>query len=369
LTKPIYIFAGGGTGGHLYPGLAVAEQLHKSQPEAKIVFACSDRSIDRKILDSLGRGFAAVPQPIKPLPRSFCGWGRFCRSYIASCAQARDMLGDLKPAAVLGLGGFAAANLVSKAAKVGIPTAMLNPDAVPGIANRHLSKHARVIFTQFESTQSCFAGRLQERVRCVGCPVRSDITNANRAQALEHFGLDSDRKTLLVLGGSFGAASINKAVYALADKLDDFAQGWQIIHITGEANESAQTPFGKIRVVSRKYCDHMDLAYAASDLALCRGGASTIAELTATATPAVIMPYPHHRDQQQKLNAAELVSSGTAVICEDEIDTDSNKANLGASLIPILQDEEQLLKMHHGISGSDKSISSKIIAQWLLQNS
>ncbi len=314
----IYIFAGGGTGGHLYPGLAVAGELMALEPSAAIVFACSNREIDRRILDSLPYGI--VPQAVRPLPRGPREIVGFLKAWFASARQAKDMIADLKPAAVLGLGGFAAGPVVREAARRGVPSAMLNPDAVPGKANKMLSKLADVIFTQFESTTACFAPSARAKVRAAGCPIRRSLLAAGKADAMRHFGLDAVRRTLLVFGASLGASSINDALATMVGRLDEFAETWQILHVTGAGKGQGLADAYKAGRVPAKcldYCDRMDLAYAAADLAVCRGGASTVAELTATGTPAVILPYPYHKDQQQLLNSRPLESAGAAVICPD----------------------------------------------------
>ncbi|GAF72090.1 unnamed protein product, partial [marine sediment metagenome] len=134
MSTDLYIFAGGGTGGHLYPGLAVAEALRAKRPDAQVVFACSNRAIDRRILEATP--YPYIPQPVRPLPARPWGWPAFLAAWVRSCALARRLMGDLCPAAVLGLGGFAAAPMICRASRVGVPTALLNPDAVPGKANR-----------------------------------------------------------------------------------------------------------------------------------------------------------------------------------------------------------------------------------------
>lgn len=364
MSDPIYIFAGGGTGGHLYPGLAVAEQLRATQPAAKIVFACSDRSIDRHILDPTPH--AVVVQPVRPMPRSLRGWGGFARAYLRSARQARQMVGDLKPAGVLGLGGFAAGPIVSRAAAVGVPTALLNPDAVPGKANRLLGRRVDVIFTQFEPTAEAFSGAARRKVRRVGCPVRSGFATARRAEAVEHFELRADRRTLLVNGGSLGAASINEAIGQLSAELAELADRWQVLHVTGR---SKPPPAGRdasglhLRVL--EYCRRMDLACAAADLVLSRAGAVTVAELTATATPAVLIPYPYHADQHQRLNADALCRAGAAVLCEDARDARLNAQRLRDVLLPVLREPERLGRMQQAAGARRITDAAEQVARWL----
>ena len=366
--KPaIYIFAGGGTGGHVCPGLAVADELVRRSRAARIVFACSNREIDRRILDPLEYGI--VPQPVRPLPRRLGQVWPFLRAWRSSLRLAADMVADLKPAAVLGLGGFAAAPVVRKAARAGVPTALLNPDALPGRANLHLARRVDAIFTQFDSSADHFPAKVRSKVRCTGCPVRGEILTADRDEAMRHFELDAGRKTLLVLGGSLGAANINEGLAELAGDLDALADTWQVLHITGPAKgqTDAGGHGGGITVRTVEYCHRMDLAYSAADVVLCRAGANTVAELSATGTPAVLMPYPYHADDHQRLNAAALVETGAGVICEDTKDASANAAALRESLLPILREDSRMSSMRAAAGCTAKPRAAAEVAKWLAQ--
>jgi len=360
----MYIFAGGGTGGHLYPGLAVAAELTDLESEAKVVFACSDRPIDRRILDATA--YAVVPQPVRSLPAGIAGWPAFLRAYLSSAALARRMVADLRPAAVLGLGGFAAGPVVVRAAKAGVRTALLNPDAVPGRANRLLARRVDAIFTQFGVTAGHFGRSGGAKVRRVGCPVRRELAAADRAEAIDHFGLRADRKTLLVHGGSLGAESINEAIARLMPDLRELADAWQVLHVTGPSKAaSAAGEAGELNVRVLEYCRRMDLAYAAADLSLSRAGAVTVAELAATGTPAVLMPYPYHADQQQRLNAAALDETGAAVLCDDARDADRNAERLRQTLLAILREPDRLEGMRNAACRATPDNAAEKVARWL----
>lgn len=363
----LFIFAGGGTGGHLYPGLAVAAELTRLQPDAKIVFACSSRTIDRKLLDPLPYG--VVPQPVRPIPKSPGAVWPFLRDYWRSARLAKDLVRDLRPDAVVGLGGFAAAPVVGRAAKMGIRTALLNPDAVPGKANQWLAKRAQVIFAQFESTTAAFADGIRAKVRCVGCPIRPEFSVVNRDEGRKEFQLDPARKTLLVFGGSLLAEPISEAVAALAEDLRPLAGQWQVLHISSSpraADIERQLAAAGLGVKTLAYCHRMDLAYAAADMVLARAGAGTVAELAVTGTPSVLLPYPHHKDQHQRLNAAELAAAGAAVICTDLKDAQANAASLREKLLPILRDSGTLDSMRAQARGLGKSSAALEVARWVL---
>ncbi|MGC9454350.1 MAG: UDP-N-acetylglucosamine--N-acetylmuramyl-(pentapeptide) pyrophosphoryl-undecaprenol N-acetylglucosamine transferase [Phycisphaerae bacterium] len=366
--RPIFIFAGGGSGGHLCPGIAVADALKRRRPDAQVVFACSNRTIDRKLLKPLG--YALVPQPVRPLPRGPRGWWRFMRAWVRSSLLARRMIADLRPSAVLGLGGFAAGPMVKCSGKKHLPTALLNPDAVPGIANRHLAAFSDVVFTQFTRAAERFPPKLRDRVRLVGCPVRRGFFEATRERGVGHLGLDADKKTLLVFGGSLLASAVTDAAAAVAGDLEPLAEGWQVLHITADEKTDAVREAhegGRLSVKVMGYCERMDLAMAAADLALCRAGASTMAELAATGTPAVLMPYPHHRDRHQYLNAADAVEAGATVIVDDTDDASANADALRRELLPVMRDDARLGAMRQAAERLSATDAADAVAAWLLE--
>ena len=362
MSSPLFIFAGGGTGGHLYPGLAVAGELARISGGSRIVFACSNRAIDRSILDPLP--YAVMPQPVLPLPNRPGKVFPFLAAWLSAKAQGRRMVADLRPRAVLGLGGFAAAPVVRAAAGANIPTALLNPDAVPGRANRYLARRVDAIFTQFEATAERFARAVREKIKPVGCPIRSGVASADRAEAVAHLGLDADRRTLLICGGSLGAESINLAISellggALSAQIED---GWQVVHITGRSSAPAAADVPHVHRLA--YCDRMDFALSACDLAVVRGGASTIAELTVTGTPAVVVPYPHHKDRQQVLNAQPLARAGAAVVCEQSAEPLAGP--LGETLAEILAHPRRLADMRAAADGLGKADAAGQVARWMI---
>ncbi len=328
-----------------------------------MVFACSDRPIDRRILS--GTDYAMVAQPIRPLPRGWRGWGRFLVGWRRSGQVARDLLADLRPRAVLGLGGFAAAAVVRAAARRGVRTAGLSIDAVPGLANRWLAGKVETIFAQFASTARHY-GRWGGKVRVVGCPVRSALGSVDPASARRALGLRDDRRTLLVVSGSLGAANINEVIAVLSEDLASVADTWQLLHVTGPGKGAPPGPAGPLHTVRLEFCERMDLAYAAADLVLSRAGASTIGEVLATATPAVLMPYPYHRDRQQHLNAEPLAAAGAAVVVEDSAQAARNAESLRAALLPILREPERLEPMRSAAAGLGKPGAAEAVARWLV---
>jgi UDP-N-acetylglucosamine--N-acetylmuramyl-(pentapeptide) pyrophosphoryl-undecaprenol N-acetylglucosamine transferase len=278
------------------------------------------------------------------------------------------MLGDLRPRAVLGLGGFAAGAMVARAARSGVRSAVLNPDAVPGRANRFLARRAEAVFAQFAGSGERFPSAVRAKVREIGCPVRPGFATADRDEAVARFGLSPDRRTLLVCGGSSGAKLINEAITALAGDLAARAGAWQVLHVAGaELYEPTRAAWGAgdAPVVVLPYCDRMDLAYAAADLLVGRCGASTAAELAATDTPAVVLPYPFHADRQQALNAEPLAAAGAVRVVEDRKDPAVNADALRRELLPLLDDADALAAMRRAAEALPGSDAAAIVAAWL----
>src|SRR3954463_17776 len=198
------LFAGGGTGGHLYPGIAVAEAVRLAMPHVRPLFLCTTREIDRVILEPTG--FEFIPQPIVPPIRTVGGLLRFWKSWRETKDLVKKTLRERRPAAVLGLGGYAAGVAVKLAAQKGVPAAVLNPDVVPGKANQYLMQYVRRVCCQFEQTREHVAPAHRDKLLVTGCPIRADLrTPPPREQAIARLGLDPLLRTLVVTGASQGA--------------------------------------------------------------------------------------------------------------------------------------------------------------------
>jgi len=317
MTDKSFIFAGGGTGGHIYPAIAVAEQLVKLQPTAKIRFLCSSRSIDAQILVKTGFDYTILPaKGFSVTPAKLVG---FCTSFLKSYKIAGKALSESKDPIVIGVGGFVAAPVCLAAHRRKVPVVLLNVDIVPGRANKIIGRWANEIFVQFENTAGYFAGT-KAKVSIVGCPLRSGFSNPQPQKAIEQLGLDKNKKVLLITGASSGAENINAAMCSLLEKLDTFADNWQIVHLTGANNfEKVNSRYSnaKIRHKVLGYFDDMPDLLAAAELVVGRSGAVSVAEYAAAAVPSICIPYPYHKDKHQYLNARKLVDAGAAVIAED----------------------------------------------------
>lgn len=365
---PLIAFAGGGSGGHLYPVLAVADRLVALLPDLRLVFLATDRQIDADILAA--QPGKVVRQTVRPLPRRPWQWPGFLMGWRRCRRECRRLFQEERPIAVLGSGGFASAPAICEAARAGIATALLNPDVVPGRANRWLGSRADAIFAQWAETANHFNGHT--RVVVTGCPVRPEFGTADRSGGIDHFGLDPAKRTLLVTGASQGARSLNEAVVAALPELRRCGLGdsWQLLHLTGQAEQSAVAAgygdnLAGIRMVG--FTKHMALALSAADLVVCRAGASTLAEITAMGRPAVMMPYPYHSDLHQVANARVLVKAGAGRMVLDHIDPARNGPALAGTLTRLMGDASELDRLAGAARRMGTSNAAAAIAEQLLQ--
>lgn len=372
------IMAGGGTGGHLYPGLAVAQQLDELLSSAgqplKIIWAATPRKIDQRLLGAAGADY--IQQDVKPFSTNPWKWPAFYTAWKKSCRYWRDFFAQHQVATVLALGGYAAGPASYEAAKINIPVGLLNPDALAGRANRFLMGRANVIFSQWTMGQS--AQKYADRVQVAGCPVRASLVKINRAVAAEKLALDPNRKTLVVTGASLGAQSINHAVAILLrdPEIQHLLNGaggsqWQILHLTGlDHAAELQTLAGRWPQVQWKimdYCDDMAAVWSMADLAIARAGAGTCAELSCMGVPAILMPYPFHKDHHQQANAEKLCAAGSAVLVRDSKNPARNAADLKPVLMRLLTETDRLGEMALAAHSQARPDAATTVARWLLQ--
>jgi UDP-N-acetylglucosamine--N-acetylmuramyl-(pentapeptide) pyrophosphoryl-undecaprenol N-acetylglucosamine transferase len=334
------LMAGGGTGGHLYPGIAVAQSISARNPQARCVFLCTARDIDRMILAPTG--FESIPQQIVPLPPriSIGGLLGFWRGWRETNDLVRRVLRDRQPAAVVGLGGYAAGVAVGFAARRGIPTVVINPDVIPGKANKYLMRAAGAVCCQFEASAAYVEPDQRAKLRFTGCPIRSDIRQRpGREAAAVRLGIDPLLNTLLITGASQGARTVNEAAIAFFKGLT--WRGWQVLHLSGRDHaEKVRAGYRDLGLAARviDFTPNMADVWAVADLAISRSGASSCAELTACGVPSILMPYPYHKDMHQRANAKVLADAGAAILIDDERDAKKNAEKLRAAIEPLLYD-------------------------------
>lgn len=366
-------FAGGGSGGHLYPGIAVAQALVSRDPNIHPVFLCTQREIDATILRA--SPFEWVPQPIVPPRRSVGGLLRFWRAWRATQELVGKLIKERHPAAALGLGGYAAGVCVKKAAKSKIPTAILNPDVIPGQANQYLLSHVRKVFCQFEATREHVSASHHAKLETTGCPIRLDILDRPpREEAMKRLGLDPMLQTLVVTGASQGAVTVNQAVLEsvkqlLGQSTSGALQGWQILHLAGKENAAdVRGEYRELEVPATvvDFTPAMTDVWAVADLAVSRSGASSCAELVTCGVPSVLMPYPFHKDQHQLANAKALVDGGAALVIKDEKDRQKNAEALRPLLEGLLYDVPRRQAMAKAALAMSRPDAADRVAQALL---
>lgn len=363
-----FFFAGGGTGGHIYPALAIAEKMVKIKPEAKVRFFCSNLSIDLRIFSKTEFVHASLPISrfsIKPAQLI-----NFCISFSESFQIAKRAFIENKDAVVIGAGGFVSAPVCLAAHKLKIPIVLLNVDIVPGRANKIIAKWADKIFVQFKDTIKYF-GKNKTKVEVVGCPLRSDFDSPQPEKAKSELRLEGGKKILLITGASSGSENINEAICSLLGNLADFADQWQIVHLTGRTHyEKVQKRYigAKISTKVIDYFDDMPNLLSAADLVIGRSGAVSVAEYAAAGVPSICRPYPYHRDKHQYLNAGKLVEAGAAVIVKD-LPWRKNKdvaQQLWVELEELMKNEEKRKKMAECCKAiANKQAASKIAEQLL----
>lgn len=340
-----FIFAGGGTGGHLFPGIAVAQELLQQEPNARILFVGSEKDLEHSILARYR--FEHQPLPVESLRVLFRRPWRFILGNWKAWRGARKMICAERPAAVIGLGGYASAPIAWEAARARIPVILLEQNVIPGRATRWLAKSATAVCVTFEDTVK----RLPRtaNIKVTGNPVRRRIADLHSSanNPLAH-------RQLLVLGGSQGADSLNEAVTMAAGHLRAELSSWQIVHQTGPRQvEQVRTAYKSLSLpaIVEPFFDDMVDHYRTSSLVISRAGATTLAELTCAGLPMVLLPYPHAADDHQRANAKPLQERGAAVIVEHHPTAEETGRDLSVQLKPLLSDMGRLKAMSDSARG------------------
>ncbi|TXK17687.1 glycosyltransferase [Homoserinibacter sp. GY 40078] len=329
----VYLMAGGGTAGHVNPLLATADRLREREPDAEVLVLGTAEGLEARLVPQ--RGYELVTVPRLPFPRRPNGDAlRFPGRWRASVALTRSILSERGVDAVVGFGGYAAAPAYAAARAEGVPLVIHEANARPGIANRYGARLTPYVGTVFPSTR-IRGGRI------VGLPLRREIETLDRftarPEALTMFGLEPGVPTLLVTGGSLGARRLNQGVSSAIDAI--LTAGWQVLHITGDRSPVDDPGLAGYRILT--YCDRMDLALAAADLAVSRAGSATVSELSALGIPAVFVPYAVGNGEQ-RFNARDAVDAGGALLVDD---ADFDEAWVRDTLVRMLENPALIADM------------------------
>ena len=377
MSTRVFIFAGGGTGGHIFPAIAISEQVHdRLGALARSLFVCSDRPLDAQILAAEKVDFRPIPaQPFGVHPVRLV---RFAASWPKTVNTCRTLIRELRVQGsqvhIVALGGFVAAPVAHAARKEQVPITLVNLDAAPGKANRFIARSASRIFTAADPGE----GRENwERIRpivrkaAIGCN-----GELNAAQCRHELGLSPQNPVLFVTGASQGASSINHFLVEFVKHHGEALRAgrWQIVHQTGKPR--ADSP-GEIELLRHKYTaagvvnivepffQKMGLLWGAADCAVSRAGAGSVAEAWGNRVPTLFLPYPYHKDQHQKLNAKTLVDAGACLLADDHISAPANYATSGPLLLKLLTDAPARATMKTRLVALGPTDGASIIADWL----
>ena len=338
MTRPVsVVLAGGGSAGHVSPLLATADALRRIAPGTVVTALGTSRGLEASLVPARGYPLELVPRvpmPRKPTPALLRLPGRLRGAVVA----AADVLERVGADVVVGFGGYVSAPAYLAARRRGVPIVVHEANPRPGLANRLGARFAARVATATDGVPLPGA-------RTIGLPLRREVAtldrDARRLEGRAAFGLDPERPTLLVTGGSQGARTLNTAALGAAAALA--AAGIQVLHAAGPRNTvpPPELPAGRPPYVLLPYLDRMELAYAAADLALCRSGANTCAELTAVGLPGAYVPLPHGNGEQRLL-AEPVVAAGGGLMVDDAACTPEWVA---ATLVPVLQDAGRLAAM------------------------
>lgn len=350
------IFAAGGTGGHIYPAIAIADELIKLNSNIEIRFIGAKGRIEEKIIPANGYKLETI---------EITGFKRSINLKNISAAfkifkalkDSKKILKDFSPELVYGTGGFVSGPVLKAAQSFGLPNVIEEGNYYPGVTVKLVSPKADMVILNFEGTKK-FLKRTDNTV-VMSYPVRENMKQYSRAEAAKYFSLDESKKILFVFGGSQGARSINSALLKCFKNIT--GSGVQIIWQTGEADYDSvnSAVLSDKSVKALKYVDKIDYAYSCCDLVVCRSGISTIMELAGFALPAIFVPYPQASENHQEKNARAVTEKNGAEII---LDKDLNQ-KLESAVLDLINDENRLIYMKSNISKlADKKAASKIAA-------
>lgn len=336
------IIAAGGTGGHVFPALALGEEIQEQLPEAEILFMGTNRGLEDRVIPQAGfrlktitmSGLARSLSPLDIIRNILMPFKVFF-----GMIQSLMILRGFKPDIVIGCGGYVTAPVVWLAAKMGIKTLIQEQNSRPGRTTVFLSKYADEVHLTYEEAKQFFKDK--SKLKISGNPLRKGLQKIDRQEASRLFGLHSNNKTLLVVGGSLGAHSINMALLEIINELiqvDDINVLWQT-GINDFDEITLKVRHEQVKVL--KFIDNMSAAYSVADLVLCRAGAMTLSEITMMGLPAVLVPYPYAAENHQEYNAKSLADRNAAVMIRNP----ELKQKMKPLLFELLKNPDKLKRM------------------------
>jgi UDP-N-acetylglucosamine--N-acetylmuramyl-(pentapeptide) pyrophosphoryl-undecaprenol N-acetylglucosamine transferase len=357
------IISGGGTGGHIYPAIAIANAIKEKQPNAEILFVGANGKMEMEKVPKAG--YEIVGLDIAGLQRKLTLKNlSFPFKLIKSLKKAKQIVKDFNPDIAIGVGGYASGPLLRQAGKAGVSTLLQEQNSYPGITNKLLAKKALKICVAYDKMERFFDAK---KIVFTGNPVRKEILNikGKRDRALSHFKLDSDKKTLLVIGGSLGARTINNSIKNAAKQLEE--NNIQVLWQTGKYYfEDMKSFVEENKMTNIKVHDfiyEMDLAYASADLVVSRAGALSISELCLVGKPTILVPSPNVSEDHQTKNAMALVNHKAAKLVKD---VDAPEV-LGNEVVELINDNDKLTKLSVNIIGFGRPNAAETIANEVIK--
>lgn len=342
------LFATGGTGGHINPALAIAGYIRENYPQAEILFVGTADRMEAQLVPAAGYDFKTIEIQGFSRELNFEGLKHNIKTVnllFKSEGQAKKIIEDFKPDVVIGFGGYVSGPVLSIAARMGIPTAVHEQNAFPGVTNKNLAKKVDVVMLTAPEAEKL----LKPKNPCVvtGLPIRGEIISANKEFARAEMKLDS-RPLILSMGGSLGARAINEAVkYLILHRFEK--KDCYYLHATGKAGASMIDDIGKDvdlnsnpQIMLREYINDMDRCLAAADLVVCRAGASSLSEIQALGKPSILVPYPYAAENHQYYNAKTMSDRDAAILIEEK---DFTGERLLSEVEKLLSKPERLKKM------------------------
>lgn len=353
------LIAAGGTGGHVFPALAIADEIKKLRSNAEFLFVGTKGKIESRVVPQ--RGYALTYIWISGLHRSVrLDNLLFPIKVIVSLVQSFFLIKRFQPGIVVGTGGYVCGPVLFVASMLGLPTVIHESNSFPGITTRMLSTRVTRLYTAFSATAHWL--KQKDNIELAGTPTRDVLGTVSREDGIRFFNLDPLKKTLFVFGGSLGAASINDAVRSFVhDFIDSHIQ---LIWQTGKSDEQLakeMAAMNNCRVYT--FIDRMEYAYAAADMVVCRAGATTLAELTRLGKASVLIPYPHAAADHQTHNAMTLADAGAAVMIADR----DVKMHLKDVIHSIMNDDKKRILMNEASRAIGKPNAGREIAQRILE--
>ena len=336
------VVSGGGTGGHIYPAIGIADALLKLDSEIEIIFIGGADRLEATIVPKHGFRFLAIS--VAGFPRKLTWkWFPVLGKVGLGLMQSLRLLKQLNPSIAIGTGGYVSGPVLFAASLRGIPTVIQDQNASPGLTNRLLGRRAKAAYLSFKTAAARFPDRI---VQITGNPIRPTIASFERAPATyEKFGLDPDRKTVCVMGGSQGAQAINQVITATLDELTPLHEQVQIIHQTGKTDyKKVQSCYSNSRLLHlvQPYFDPVEEVYSIADLMVCRAGGMTVSEVTACGIPAIFIPLPAMAGNNQRLNAKAVEDGGGCILLEQNTLTGTE---LAGEITNLLTDSARLRQM------------------------